>query len=249
MAWFLAKYEAHWALPPLGGAWLRSRTLTPATMSTIRFNSPPHLFDAHTHRLPQLSDKHFSVYNLRLHLPEDTRKASLWLTAHPWVSASVGIHPWDSMAWTLDEVDLLTPLLTNPQIVALGECGLDRLHNNPTANDFRHQLALLDAQATLAQQYHLPLILHCVKAFGELLQLRTQHPNSQWIIHGFRGKCATAEQLWRKGIATSFGAHYHDDALQNCPPHLRYHESDESSWPFEQIIAKQLASSTQTLSL
>lgn len=201
------------------------------------FAQPPHQFDLHTHRPPQADDAHLSIYNLRLSSPDQLDAAYGWIEAHTWANVSIGIHPWDSALWHTEQVTLLTPLFALPQVVAIGECGLDRLRGGSTPATLAHQMALLRMQATLAQQHDLPLIIHCVKAQAELLLLRREFEQALWVIHGFRGSPRAAAPLWQKGIATSFGQRYIPTTLAACPPHLCYHETDESPLPFASIWA------------
>lgn len=196
------------------------------------FEAIPHTFDVHTHRLPALGEP--ALYNLRVPHPHSISAMVTWLDEHPHTTVSVGIHPWDSEAWRADAVCALEALLTHPQVVAVGECGVDAYKGG----DVAHQLAIFLPQIRLAQRLHLPLIIHCVKGQHHLLALRRDAPEALWIVHGFRGKPSVAQALWAKGIATSFGEHYHPDTLAQCPPHLRYHETDESSLTIADILQR-----------
>lgn len=51
-----------------------------------------------------------------------------------------------------------------------------------------------------------PLVIHLVKAVDELLKVkRDLRPSNPWIIHGFRGKAALAEEYLKHGFYLSFG--------------------------------------------
>jgi len=68
------------------------------------------------------------------------------------------------------------------------------------------QLEVFTKQALLANKLGKPLIIHCVRAFNELLQRKQSlKPTVPWIIHGFTGKPALAGQLVRHGCFLSFG--------------------------------------------
>ena len=116
---------------------------------------------------------------------------------------SIGMHPWSiagqDIATALERLNILC---RQTNVLAIGECGLDKCIDTPLATQtavFRHQIEL-------AEQIRKPLIIHCVRAFNELLALRKiLKPRQPWIIHGFTGKSALAAQLLKHGCYLSFG--------------------------------------------
>ena len=98
------------------------------------------------------------------------------------------------------------------------------------------QMKLLKQQALLSEEKRLPLILHCVKAFNELILLKKEiKPSQAWIIHGFRGKEALATDCLRHGFYLSFGEHFQEDALRTVPLEKLFIETDESRTSIEAI--------------
>ena len=138
---------------------------------------------------------------------------------------SAGIHPW----WTADEDVLrclqgLEKLLEREEVVAVGECGIDRLRGAAQPV----QEAIFRQQALLAEAHALPVTIHCVKAFDVVLRLKKAlRPTTAWTIHGFRGKPALARQLLEAGFDLSFGTHYNPASLAVTPPARRHFETDE----------------------
>lgn len=161
---------------------------------------------------------------------------------------SAGIHPW----WTSDEhleqeQRGVAQLAQHPQVVVIGECGLDTLRGG----SLDRQLALLKWHIQLAAAVRKPLTLHCVRAFHLLLALSKElkaqasqtaqaSPISQisptiqplpvllprMVIHGFRGGPALAAQLLSAGFELSFGPRHNPASFQQTPPHLRHQETD-----------------------
>jgi len=115
---------------------------------------------------------------------------------------SLGIHPWFIELQNIDTaIQTIASFLHHPQLLAIGECGLDKCID--TALD--KQIDIFSQQIKLAKQIGKPMIVHCVRAFSELLQLKKQlAPSQAWIIHGFTGKPALAEQLLNHGCYLSF---------------------------------------------
>ena len=137
---------------------------------------------------------------------------------------SVGIHPW----WTADAAweDLKEGFYLwaqHPQVVRIGECGLDKLKGGTIEEQERAFLIQVES----AERFEKPLTIHCVKAFDRLLALHKQlRPKQRWTIHGFRGKPELAQQLLTADFDLSFGAHYNQDAFALCPPARRHRETD-----------------------
>ena len=127
---------------------------------------------------------------------------------------SMGIHPWHAADTPQPDFDQLLQLCADPRIVAIGECGLDRLCDAPLplqADIFRRQIAI-------SEQLQKPLIIHCVRAYDLLLAVhRATPPPPPWIIHGFRQKPALALQLLDRGIHLSLGPRFNPDTARLIP--------------------------------
>ena len=172
--------------------------------------------DIHTHRRPQVPGT--AIVNC---FPE-----SFVPQTEGWYS--VGIHPWyiASFAASLnDSKARFEELLDHPQVLAVGEAGLDKLAEAPLTL----QIEVFEYQARLAEEADKPLIIHLVKAVDELLKLKQKiRPVKPWIIHGFRGKAALAEEYLRHGFHLSFGERYQEEALRIVPSDRLFLETDES---------------------
>lgn len=149
---------------------------------------------------------------------------------------SVGIHPWyltDDDAE--NQLELLRKAIESKHVVAIGECGLDKL-KGPS---MEFQKVVFKEQMVMAEEHGLPLVIHCVKASNELVQLKRQtHPDQPWIIHGFRGKEAFAKEFIQHGFYLSFGACYQEEALRSVPVERLFIETDESELSIEDIYLR-----------
>lgn len=111
---------------------------------------------------------------------------------------SVGIHPWDAdLQASIVEFE---KLIQYPTCLAIGECGLDKLKGP----DLEVQKKVFVSQLDLAVKFQKPVIIHCVKAFDELMEI-CQSYNSKipLIIHGFNKSVQLAKQLIDKGFYIS----------------------------------------------
>ena len=117
------------------------------------------------------------------------------------VAYTYGIHPW-----FLDEnnysrqISTVENAVIHTDIIAIGEAGFDKLRGpSPEL-----QRRIFEKQVILAEKYGKPLIIHCVKAWDELLSVQKElKPQMHWMIHGFRGGVKLAEQLLSKGMYLS----------------------------------------------
>lgn len=122
----------------------------------------------------------------------------------------------------------LEELVRHPQVLAVGEVGLDKLADAP----MDLQVEVFRRQACLAEEVGKPLVIHLVKAVDELLKVkRDLRPSNPWIIHGFRGKAALAEEYLKHGFYLSFGEKYQEAALCRVPADRLFIETDESEFP------------------
>jgi len=116
---------------------------------------------------------------------------------------SIGIHPLFIDESRL-EVDfkILEEKLALPECMALGECGLDKRSETP----FELQQLIFEQQLALAQKHQKPVVIHCVAAFQELIEIKKRLKISvPMVVHGFSKKVELARQLIDNGFYLSFG--------------------------------------------
>lgn len=170
-------------------------------------------FDVHTH-IPDESGEVKSVLNL---FPEDELTGEMF---------SVGVHPWFTNKLDVErQLKLLRQKAVSENCVAIGECGLDRpafcrsgdgSSEDAVTRGFEFQSELFKKQVGIANLADKPLLIHCVRAFPELLHIRKSIPHSTpWIIHGFRGSKEIADSLIKEEIYMSFGKSISDTAPSN----------------------------------
>ena len=151
---------------------------------------------------------------------------------------STGIHPWQAgdPQWQADNWEQrLAQLLHHPQVLAVGEAGLDRLAQAPLPL----QTDLFRRQTLLAETVGKPLIIHAVKAQAELIALKRElQPAMPWVIHGFRGKAQLADTYLKHGFFLSFGEKYQEEALRRVPLERLFIETDESTVPVARLYER-----------
>jgi len=184
------------------------------------------LINCHTHKLSD--KKNITILNIRINTDP------MCLAHGPDVYFSAGIHPWDSAGFEILWLDNLNMLLNYQQVVAVGECGFDKTCGIP----FESQKAVFEKQIIASEAMCKPVIVHCVGYFNELIQLRNElHPKQAWIIHGFRGKPQTTEQLVRAGFYLSYGEKFNPASVVATPVSRILIETDESEITLAELYA------------
>ncbi len=155
---------------------------------------------------------------------------------------SVGIHPWYINTEKESEFNELAQISKKTNVLAIGECGLDKVCDT----DFDLQQTYFIKQIRLANILQKPLIIHCVKAFNETLQLlQQQRVQGAVIFHGFAKNSTLAKQLVNKGYYLSFGKHLLTVSgaitFKTIPLERIFLETDDSALEIE-IIYKRAAS-------
>ena len=116
---------------------------------------------------------------------------------------SAGLHPWylKEFHWEND-LRALKEISISPDVVAIGECGLDRV----CKTDFSLQEKIFVAQVQLANQVQKPLIIHCVRAWDEVISVLKKEENKVPVVfHGFNKNEVLARKITSTGYYLSFG--------------------------------------------
>lgn len=185
-------------------------------------------YNLHTHRA---SGKHIEIINKDF--GENINENELF---------SLGIHPLsiDEKKSFEKEIGEIKEKLTCKNFLAIGEIGIDR-----------RNLQSLDKQITIFKQIHLlsekfekPVIIHCVRAWSDLLAIRKNlKAQSVWIFHSFNGNAIVAQQLINSECYLSFGkALLYNNKLQETFRKISLNylflETDDSPVSIEEIYEK-----------
>ncbi|MBQ9638184.1 MAG: TatD family hydrolase [Bacteroidales bacterium] len=160
------------------------------------------------------------------------------LEANEYTIGSAGLHPWYLQAenWA-EQLAALEQRLVAGGVQMVGECGLDKRCGAP----YELQRQAFEAQLELAERYARPVVVHCVHAYGDLMQLRTQRAWAQpWVVHGFTGTYTLYRQLAQLGIEVSVGvALLHNEKVQAAVGCLAsgdfFLETDEADVPVKKL--------------
>jgi TatD DNase family protein len=147
--------------------------------------------DLHTHGKNR-KDEVIAVNNLMLNESAD-------LPSQPF---SAGLHPWHADQLSLETLSArLNECLLSPDLVAIGETGLDKVCKTP----INLQKDVFEFQLKIASENRKPVIIHCVKAWDELIEISSNYKSIK-ILHGYNGGVQLTERLLKKGFYFSVGA-------------------------------------------
>jgi len=118
---------------------------------------------------------------------------------HPGVVwATAGVHPHDAK----DGIGGLEALLVEPEVVAVGECGLD-FHYDHSPRD--QQAEVFAAQIALAVENDLALVIHAREAWPETFDiLAAEGVPPRTVFHCFTGGTEEARRCLDLGAVLSF---------------------------------------------
>jgi TatD DNase family protein len=113
--------------------------------------------------------------------------------------ATAGVHPHHADELTAQRLSELEELASQPQVVAIGECGLDYYRNfSPPAA----QRQAFERQLELAARAGKPLFLHQRDAHADFsAMLRAQAPHWRGVAHCFTGTATELTAYLELGLA------------------------------------------------
>ena len=184
-------------------------------------------FDIHTHHAPSGKTDQMAIQNFYCHFER----------VKDGLPCSTGLHPWHLDHYTWDW-EMLRKYVKQPNVLAIGECGLDKI----CVTDWDLQVKVFTEQINLANEIGKPLIIHCVRAFDQVLHLLHLHePGVPVVFHGFNKNRDVADKLLGRGYYLSFGSAMLNDhspaaeVLATIPADHFFLETDDAEVSIEQI--------------
>ena len=179
--------------------------------------------DIHTHR-PHRTERYLLSYSIGIDpQPEQGSKFS------------VGIHPW-----AVEEVDVEAALryIESAPAVAIGEIGLDFFRDI----DKELQTELFIKQLDIAERRNLPVILHCVRAYNEVLNIIRGRNLPAVVFHSYIGSIEQTKTVIERGYYVSLsdmslGSSRTVDALSVVPLSRLFAETDMGEGEPKSIVS------------
>lgn len=185
------------------------------------------LINLHTHRINETGD--IQILNIFAQdlLPEE-----------PNYLFSTGLHPWHIEKVNPEECfKAINHVAQQKNMLAVGECGLDR----SIEVNFALQEWCFKQQVQIANSHRKPLIIHCVRAYSDLLKHKKENKSGlPWIIHGFNGNLESTLSLIKHDFYFSVGEWILKDVAKHdifrlIPIEHLFLETDESELSIAEI--------------
>jgi TatD DNase family protein len=187
--------------------------------------------DIHTHHTEK-DECTFSVINISLpsdNVPEKT-------------SFSAGWHPWHINSFELLKIqNNLEEISLNQNVIAFGECGLDRAVNT----SIEKQAQVFKFHIDIAKKHKKPMIIHCVKAYSDLLSIFTKESyNGNFVLHNFNANLIQTERFLKFNAFFSFGKHLMKpgsrliELLKYIPFERIFIETDDSDYSISELYLR-----------
>ena len=171
---------------------------------------------------------------------EDDWPQVLELTRHAQVVPSFGYHPWYIHERTPEwQKSLIHFLAQCPS--AVGEIGLDRWKPDL---DYSGQEEVFIAQLRIAAERNLPVSIHCLQAWGRMLEILrdTPRPRCGFLLHSYGGPKEMVKSLSELGAYFSMPGYFahgrkerQREAFRHVPPGRLLLETDAPDQMLPQI--------------
>ena len=159
---------------------------------------------------------------------------------------SVGFHPWNEVdTLTAEDFGRLAECALHPQVLAVGETGMDALRGAPLYIQANVFLRHLQVAASVGK----PVVIHSVRTAQEILAIRRKAGLIEvpLAVHGMRSNANVAKLWLDAGCFLSFGARFNPAALIATPIDRLLIETDDSDTPITTVAS--LAAQTLHLTI
>lgn len=133
--------------------------------------------------------------------PETSRRSLELAESFRGVFATAGMHPHTASAMDHTAGAEIEQLLGSPQVVGVGETGLDFYRMRSPRED---QEASFRRHIAMAREADLPLVVHCRDAWPEVLRALEEGSAERVVLHCFSGDATIARECAARGYHLSF---------------------------------------------
>ena len=155
---------------------------------------------------------------------------------------SIGLHPWYSNIKNFFSIlNTLREYALKKEVIAIGETGLDQKVDIP----YIKQIGAFESQVEIAEKHKLPVIVHCVRAYNDLIRFRKKADQSlPWIIHWFNASKQIADELLSMNCYLSYGCMLFNETskafhlFKQLPVEKIFFETDDTEYSIEKVYNK-----------
>ena len=104
----------------------------------------------------------------------------------------IGLHPWKVPETPRSEVERLMKLCDSEEVIGLGEVGLD----GRMGRSYGRQKEVFEKFCEIASEYDLPMNLHALDAWRDVLEILRKHDVEKAILHWYSGPIDLLEEIF-----------------------------------------------------
>ena len=133
--------------------------------------------------------------------PTSSRRSLELAESFRGVFATAGIHPHTASELDAEAGNAVEDLLANPQVVAVGETGLDFHRMRSSREDQERALRI---HVSLAREADKPLVVHVREAWDAVMTILDEGRADRVVLHCFSGDAAIGRECAARGWFLSF---------------------------------------------
>lgn len=107
----------------------------------------------------------------------------------------IGLHPWNVPETPKSEIEEFAKLLDRREVKGLGEIGLDKR----MGKEYQKQMEVFERFCHLASEYDLPVNVHALDAWKEVLEILNRYDVEKAAFHWYSGPIELLEELLSNG--------------------------------------------------
>ena len=130
---------------------------------------------------------------------DSSKKAVEIANQYDFIYAAVGIGPNDCLETTKEDIMELEKYIDNPNVVAVGEIGLDYYWDDVPRDK---QAQIFQMQIDLAKRYNKPIVIHCRDAYADTYDILKKNGH-RGIMHCYSGSAEMANRFVDLGFYIS----------------------------------------------
>ena len=123
---------------------------------------------------------------------------------YDFIYAAIGFHPENIADLDIKDLETIKPLLKHCKVVAIGEIGLDYYWDKKNETKTK-QKDFFIKQIEIANEYNLPICIHCRDAIEDTLNILKKHPVKKGgVMHCYSGSVESMKEFVKLGFEIQY---------------------------------------------
>ncbi len=153
-----------------------------------------------TNVIEEMKQKNIIAYNISYDINSSIETVEL-SKQYDFLIPVVGVHPNDSKGWGEEMLNSLKEIISNNQVAAIGEIGLD--YHYEGYDKETQKKAFID-QIKLAMELKLPIVVHTRDSLEDCYEIIKNYPDQKFLFHSWSGD----KEMTRKYLSVSNNVYF-----------------------------------------